>query len=361
MAGRRIQFAIARPVYGQIRFAQGKPSGVQADIIGLGRYLSEIEGVCNVIVSKPSLERTETILIELNRDPGHEVLFKRKIDTLLYRWAKEFLPDHADIIFQTATNSVIEKLDALAPKIAPEIEARTPSTSRDLIDRAAPGSKPVQIFRPDENEVAHVPPSSEGKKVELQFNNSASQQTKVSAASEISIPKLHADHINILLEALRLMSEIETGRLEALTEMAKAGRIPSSLKMKHEDRMRCILKADEFIRNAKLLLTGEKTPGKQVLDAMNAQNFAVRAAAIDHLRLHIQNNTTLALENLEQEGRGASRNRDTESLIMSEIDLAMNKAPNTRWSGSGLLNPVRYSRHDILRALESLDKSGEAQ
>lgn len=69
MYGGRVQYAIARAVYGQIRYAQGKPGGVPADIIGLGRHLSEIEGFYRTLILKPSLQRTETIIIELNRAP----------------------------------------------------------------------------------------------------------------------------------------------------------------------------------------------------------------------------------------------------------------------------------------------------
>lgn len=56
MYGGRVQYAIARAVYGQIRYAQGKPGGVPADIIGLGRHLSEIEGFYRALILKPSLQ-----------------------------------------------------------------------------------------------------------------------------------------------------------------------------------------------------------------------------------------------------------------------------------------------------------------
>lgn len=96
---------------GQIRYAQGKPGGVPADIIGLGRHLSEIEGFYRVVILRPSLQRTETIVIELNRAPMNEKAFKRQVDHLIHQWAQETLPEQANVILDTAAGSQIEKLD----------------------------------------------------------------------------------------------------------------------------------------------------------------------------------------------------------------------------------------------------------
>lgn len=361
MTVRRVQYAIARSVYGQIRYAQAKPGGVPADIIGLGRHLSEIEGFYRVLISKPSLQRTETIIIELNRAPMNEKAFKRQIDHLIHRWAQDTLPGQANIIFETASQSIIERLefgssiqasalpqgalDEACDKRATPAPAQSAAVSSpSMQQRGAPQSTRAEA-------AIRVPPSEPGRPINLTLNDASPSRTESLHPGLHALSGLHSDHFKILLEALELMSELESGRLEALTDMAHAGRIPSALRLKQEDRIRCILKADELIRKAKILLTGEGVIGKTSLDYILTPEKIDRAHAIDALKRRLQGERHLPFI---KSGMPGEKNAEREIEFEAMIDFGDEDQAEARHR-AGVLRPTRYTRTDVLRALEQLD------
>jgi len=353
MYGGRVQYAIARAVYGQIRYAQGKPGGVPADIIGLGRHLSEIEGFYRALILKPSLQRTETIIIELNRAPMNEKAFKRQVDHLIHRWAQDTIPAQANIIFDTASQSTIERLDAHQAIEAPQ-KTSPPSSAGVLtaplsLSRENRESSPSPAAKVDAPEISaiRVPPSAPGKAIHLTRTDSP----EPSSRREGQIP--HPEHLKILIEALELMSELESGRLEILTDLARSGRIPSALRLKQEDRIRCILKADELIRKAKMLLTGEGVGGKTALDYIQTSESAMRAQAIHALRHQILGGRIA----LEHQSGHSSTSTPRDQLPAPDFDAIIDLEKDLQESSmrrAGLLRPTRYTRSDVLRALENI-------
>ena len=371
MTTRRVQYAIARSVYGQIRYAQAKPGGVPADIIGLGRHLSEIEGFYRVLISKPSLQRTETIIIELNRAPMNEKAFKRQIDHLIHRWAQDTLPGQANIIFETASQSIIERLEFGSP-IQPSLSLQgTLNATQDKGEAHGPVSRPVaapvraqrkntQPF-PDQGGEAQstgadatlrVPPSEPGRPINLVINDASRSRSASSLPEHPGLSGLHSDHFKILLEAIELMSELESGRLEALTDMARAGRIPSALRLKQEDRIRCILKADELIRKAKILLTGEGVIGKTSLDYILTPEKIDRAQALDAIKRRLQGVHYVLPSNKGASFAGNAADSEIDFDPMIDIDDESRAGARHR---AGVLRPTRYTRTDVLCALEQLD------
>lgn len=374
MYGGRVQYAIARAVYGQIRYAQGKPGGVPADIIGLGRHLSEIEGFYRALILKPSPQRTETIIIELNRAPMDEKAFKRQVDHLIHRWAQETIPAQANIIFDTASQSTIERLDVRQIAESTEVTEKTGPPSRTDInsehpprsqghepvaplhrrEEAAPfirrGNVPPQVDKgvgAPEASALRVPPSAPGRAIHL-TRNDVPEKSKARTG-----PTLLSDHLKILIEALELMSELESGRLEILTDLARSGRIPSALRLKQEDRIRCILKADELIRKAKMLLTGEGVGGKTALDYIQTSESAMRAQAIHALRHQILDGRIA----LEHQSGHSSTSTPRDQLPAPDLDAIIDLEKDLQESSmrrAGLLRPTRYTRSDVLRALENM-------
>lgn len=380
MHGGRVQYAIARSVYGQIRYAQGKPGGVPADIIGLGRHLSEIEGFYRVVIMRPSLQRTETIVIELNRAPMNEKAFKRQVDHLIHRWAQETIPAQANIIFDTASQSTIEKLDIRqvveacektgahsgavdTPERRPRSQGREHSFFSHERDLSAPlrrredvpsfsridaGHPTVdKVVVESEASTLRVQPSAPGRAIHLTRTDSP----EPSSRREGQTP--HPEHLKILIEALELMSELESGRLEVLTDLARRGRIPSALRLQQEDRIRCILKADELIRKAKMLLTGDGVGGKTALDYIQTSESAMRAQAIHALRHQILGGRIA----LEHQSGHSSTSTPRDQLPAPDFDAIIDLEKDLQESSmrrAGLLRPTRYTRSDVLRALENM-------